>query len=125
MTVILILAAMVLGTAKFATEKSKRAKAEADMRKLSDVAEMSYAHYGEYTKTPFTAALATDPWGMPYLYSNYCVTGPGFTQFQAYAFYSFGPDMAPGDKRNPLSQLGDGDDMVVGNYGRKWGRVKE
>jgi prepilin-type N-terminal cleavage/methylation domain-containing protein len=124
MTVILILAAMVLYTARYVTEKAQRSKAEAYIKQKCAEMEEYYAREGRY---PFDQegqwCLGTDPWGTNYFYEPFSTTGAGYVERQQYVIYSYGPNMRPGDEAN--TNWGDGDDIVMGNYGRLWGRHKE
>jgi len=120
MAIILILAAMVLYTARFVTEKAQRSKAESYIRGKCAEAEASYAANRYYPKS---LSLGNDPWGMPYIYRTYDSTGPGYAQRQFFAVYCYGPDKAPGGGSS--TNLGDGDDIAMGNYGRIWGPSKD
>jgi prepilin-type N-terminal cleavage/methylation domain-containing protein len=124
MTIILILAAMVLYTARYVTEKAKRAKAEAYVKAKCAEAEAFYAEHRYYPAWS-SNGIGTDPWGMPYIYLAYDVAGVGYTQRQQFVVYCMGPDQTPGSRERPGTALGDGDDTAMGNYGRIWGTQKD
>jgi prepilin-type N-terminal cleavage/methylation domain-containing protein len=124
MTIILVLAAMVLYTARFVTEKAKRARAEAYVKAKCAEAEAFYAEHRYYPAWS-SNGIGTDPWDMPYIYLAYSVAGVGYTQRQQFAVYCMGPDQTPGAKERPGTTLGDGDDITMGNYGRTFGTSKD
>jgi len=124
MVILLLLASIVLYTAKAVTDKSRYAKAQAYMRAKSNDAEREYSDKRMYPNWG-TNGIGTDPWGVAYRYETFPGTGVGYTQRQFFAMYCFGADKTPGNAKMPGSKPGDGDDITMGNYGRRWGVQKE
>jgi prepilin-type N-terminal cleavage/methylation domain-containing protein len=143
-TIILILAALTLGVGKYAVDRSRLAKAEADLnRRAADAA----AHHRSRGYYAGFSVSGTDPWGRPYRSATFNVAntndpyGGDPADFQQYIVYSYGPDAKPGrkgvdddgdsrtDEERDLgntnwidhTEVGYGDDVVVGNSGRKRG----
>jgi prepilin-type N-terminal cleavage/methylation domain-containing protein len=143
-TIILILAALSLSVGVFAVNRSRLAKAEADLNKRAADAAAHYRSRGFYAGFSVTG---NDPWGRPYRSATFNVAdtndlyGGNDADRQQYIVYSYGPDTRPGKKgadddrdarvdeeRDPsdtnkidISEVGYGDDLVVGNSGRKRG----
>jgi prepilin-type N-terminal cleavage/methylation domain-containing protein len=142
-TIILILAALSLGVGVYAVNRSRLAKAEADLAKRAGNAAAYHRFRGSYKD--FNAG-GTDPWGMSYGTATFNVADTNRpyegneADRQQYIVYSYGPDKKPGrkgvdddrdyviDEGDPsktndwdISEVGYGDDLVVGNSGRKRG----
>jgi prepilin-type N-terminal cleavage/methylation domain-containing protein len=146
-TIMLILAAMVLGIGNLAVNKSRQSKAEADLAKYRAAAAEYHRQHGHYaglsTGSGECAGLpGMDPWGSGYGCATFNVsaTVTNNAERQQYIFFSYGPDRKPGKKNVnddgdgqtdeerdvsgntlDLSEVGYGDDIVVGNSARKKG----
>ena len=143
-TIILILASIALGIAKYATDHSRRARAEADLRRYQAAAEAHHKRCAHYSgiNTGISQCKGidrTDPWGTAYGSTAFDVNTGRYTSGnsvgkQLYIFFSHGPDARPGaaevdddgdgrvdetrdpgDNYDDVSEVGYGDDIVVGN----------